>query len=758
MDFRKTPNVISFLICIFLLNTFSANYAEEIESKNILILHSYHQGYKWTDDIVSGIRSVFAKTDPEFIVHSEFMDTKKNLGEDYYKLLYDLYQKKYANQKIDVLIVADNNALDFLLDNRETCFPKIPVVFCGINDFKNQDLKGNTNITGVNEQSDPAGTINAILKIQPAVKKIHVITDNSKTGRRTKAQILDVVRNLKAKVKFKYLDRLSLFEIRDSLKSLSEDDVVIYTHFNRDIKENVFENYQSFSILRNASKVPIYGIWDFNMNQGLIGGLLTSGFYQGQKAAEITMGILNGKKADDIPIVLKSPNVMMFDYNELERFNIDESTLPENSILINEPKTIYDENPAFLITVIIAFLILSIVIVILTLNITKRKIAEAAKKESETKFKAIFDQTFVFVGLLDLKGVIYEVNKTALEFIDKKYKEIVGNNFWETDWFTYGNSDEKVHNAVISAASGNYERIEIEKKSYVGDTHYFEVLIKPVFDENKEINMLLAEGRDITIRKKAEQERNKLTNEIIQKNKELEQIVYITSHDLRTPLVNIQGFGRELIDSYNEINDIISEIECNQENKRKFLEILNTDVRESLSFIEKNIKRMDKLFSGILLYSRLDKEKPNLKNMDVSNIVKKIIRDYDKVFTEKNIGVYLAELPDAYGDESQIQHVFKYLIDNAIKYLDKSRVGNIKITGETRHSDVVYCIEDNGIGIDENQIDKIFNMFYRLNPDLTQGEGIGLAMVSKILAKNNGEIWVESEKNKGSRFFVKLSL
>ena len=106
----------------------------------------------------------------------------------------------------------------------------------------------------------------------------------------------------------------------------------------------------------------------------------------------------------------------------------------------------------------------------------------------------------------------------------------------------------------------------------------------------------------------------------------------------------------------------------------------------------------------------------------------------------------------------QINQVFSNLIANAINYLDPARTGKIKISGYRNSEHSVYCVEDNGVGMPQEYHKKIFEIFHRLNPKSTQGEGIGLTIVSKILERHMGKIWVESNEGEGSRFYVALPL
>jgi signal transduction histidine kinase len=124
----------------------------------------------------------------------------------------------------------------------------------------------------------------------------------------------------------------------------------------------------------------------------------------------------------------------------------------------------------------------------------------------------------------------------------------------------------------------------------------------------------------------------------------------------------------------------------------------------------------------------------------------------------KTAGVMLEieQVPSCIGDASQINQVFSNLLDNALKFLDNSRHGMIRIYGRVEDGQSIYCVEDNGVGIAPNHQNKIFEIFHQLEPDHRSGEGLGLTIVRRIIDRHNGRIWIESEPGKGSKFFVSL--
>lgn len=262
-------------------------------------------------------------------------------------------------------------------------------------------------------------------------------------------------------------------------------------------------------------------------------------------------------------------------------------------------------------------------------------------------------------------------------------------------------------------------------------------------------------------RKRAETEREHLNVELMNKNKELEQIVYVASHDLRSPLVNIQGFSNELKRSLEEMDSTMQSIgvfktDVSLGDKRRLISILKTDIPEFLQYIFKSISKMDSLLSGLLKLSRLGRAALNIEQVDMSKLISNVVGSFEFRIKETDITVKIDELPSCRGDEVQINQVFSNLLDNALKFIDNSRAGVIRISGRKKNGQAIFCVEDNGIGISEEFQDVIFEIFYKLDGDASTGEGLGLTIVRKILDRQSGKIWLESEPGKGSQFFVSL--
>ncbi|MBI4825378.1 MAG: MEDS domain-containing protein [Nitrospirae bacterium] len=262
--------------------------------------------------------------------------------------------------------------------------------------------------------------------------------------------------------------------------------------------------------------------------------------------------------------------------------------------------------------------------------------------------------------------------------------------------------------------------------------------------------------RDITERRKAEQERESLTLELKQKTRDLEQILYAGSHDLKTPLVNVQGYCGELEAAMGELLFYIKNGNIPEDIKGKVSSLIQAEIPEDLNFIRSNISKMDMLLNGLMKVSRLGRVELKVEEIDMNEFVSGIISVFDMKIKESGIKVEISEIPPCQSDREQLSHVFLNLIGNAIKYMSPGRKGLIKVSGHMEGGRTAYCVEDNGIGIAPEHKEKIFEIFYRLEPDRYEGEGLGLTITRKILERLHGRIWVESEVGKGSRFYVEL--
>tara|TARA_R110002050_G_scaffold100580_1_gene208116 strand:- start:58585 stop:60006 length:1422 start_codon:yes stop_codon:yes gene_type:complete len=226
-------------------------------------------------------------------------------------------------------------------------------------------------------------------------------------------------------------------------------------------------------------------------------------------------------------------------------------------------------------------------------------------------------------------------------------------------------------------------------------------------------------------------------NEINSKNKEIENFVYIASHDLQEPLRTINSFSA-LLEEQNS-------------------EQLDDEAKQYLKFISEAGMRMKDLVVGLMDYGRLGRL-GELKALNCNTIVEQVKNDLDNVISKNNATIVIGPLPTLNGYETELRLLFQNLISNAIKFQKPNALVRIKITAEEEANFWKFAVEDNGIGIKEAHLEKIFSIFQRLHTrEEYEGTGIGLAHCKKIVEIHKGQIWVKSVYNEGSTFYFTIS-
>jgi signal transduction histidine kinase len=262
---------------------------------------------------------------------------------------------------------------------------------------------------------------------------------------------------------------------------------------------------------------------------------------------------------------------------------------------------------------------------------------------------------------------------------------------------------------------------------------------------------------DITQRKADAISLQQYAQQLAEKNKELETIVYTVSHDLRSPLVNIQGFGKRLVRACEMLQTGLGTAGSGQAAPIPSVkEALESTIPQSLRFINAGVAKMEALLAGLLRYSRLGRESLAIERLDMNALLAETLAAMKFQLDSVKAGVRTEPLPECLGDRGQVSQVLSNLLDNALKYRRPDFGLRIVVRGRKENGAAIYSVEDNGIGIVQEHQGKIFEIFHRLNPEGTPGEGLGLTIAQRTLERQRGKIWVESDGARGSTFYVSL--
>lgn len=377
------------------------------------------------------------------------------------------------------------------------------------------------------------------------------------------------------------------------------------------------------------------------------------------------------------------------------------------------------------------------------LQITQEKLGESEEKLN-TLFEAMTDMVALHEVVFDSDGNVVnckliDCNHSFTAMIGLKKEDLVGqlaSEIYHTDAAPVPDVFSKV---AVTGKSIQYATYDPTM-----DKHYMVSMVSPKKDQFATIST------DITAIKQFQ--------EVLKaKNKELKNYLYIASHDLRSPLVNMQGFSQLLKGYMDSIQNLLRDVLLDQKIKEQIDQIINEKTPQALNFILGAVSKMDSLIKSLLQLSRTGSVALTIQKIDMNNLFKEIFRVQNFQLNEIEAKIDVKELPDCFGDASLLNQLFSNIISNAIKYRSKSKSLKLSVHAEIKYNQVIYCIEDNGIGIEKRHLEKIWDIFFQVNPKLPDsGEGIGLSIVKQIVDKHKGRVRVESDEAKGTKFYTEL--
>jgi len=392
-------------------------------------------------------------------------------------------------------------------------------------------------------------------------------------------------------------------------------------------------------------------------------------------------------------------------------------------------------------------------------DITSRKLAEEALRQSEIKFRSIVEQLSEGFALIDEAGRITEWNSVLEQMSGVKRSEAMGLYYWDVQALV--TPPELVKSKRAEKARNKTLLLDALKSGH-----------SPLFGHTTETAMFTAEAgwiyvqqaafpihtdrgfrvgllhRDVTTQKRAEEAIRMMNDELEQRvaertaeletaNSELEAFSYSVSHDLRAPLRAIDGFSRILAD------------ELGPQTPPEVLRYLNV--------IRDNAQQMGRLIDDLLSFSRLSRQPLKKVAFSPLDIINQVLVTLASGNQERLIKLVMPELPSCQGDPALLKQVWMNLLSNAFKFTRQREHARIEVGAIVDTAEIVYFVKDNGTGFDMRYADKLFGVFQRLHhTDEYEGTGVGLAIVQRIVRRHGGRVWAEGELGHGSTFFFSL--
>jgi len=251
------------------------------------------------------------------------------------------------------------------------------------------------------------------------------------------------------------------------------------------------------------------------------------------------------------------------------------------------------------------------------------------------------------------------------------------------------------------------------------------------------------------------------TNETLrQQTQDNEMFIYSVSHDLRAPLVNLQGFSKELTHACDDLRAAVRQSSLTSAQRAQIERLIDADIGEALHFLQTAVLRTSHIIDALLRLSRVGRVEYRRQQVDVRDTVQRVIDAMQATIRARGARVVVQTLPPVWGDPTALEQIFANLIGNAINYLSPAREGVVEIGTtpappgvQTLH---IFYVKDNGLGIPAIAMPRLFNAFQRLHGNVAAGEGIGLALVRRMVERHGGRVWAESTEDAGTTFYLSL--
>lgn len=320
------------------------------------------------------------------------------------------------------------------------------------------------------------------------------------------------------------------------------------------------------------------------------------------------------------------------------------------------------------------------------------------------------------------------INDKALELLGKQRHELLGRVVWEAYPDLAGADIEAAYRKVMDErAPVSFERFHSPLNVWL------DLYVYPVDDG------IALQFTDVTGRKRAEQERERLIADLERSNRELEQFAYVSSHDLQEPL--------RMVASYVQLLE------------KKYKGKLDEQADKYITYAVEGAVRMQKLIEGLLQYSRIATRGADFRPVDMNKVSDSAVANLTIAIRESRAAITKDDLPTVLGDETQLIQLLQNLIGNAMKFRKPDVPPAVHVSAKSEAGEWVFSVSDNGIGIKPEHFDRIFLIFQRLHTRQEHpGTGIGLALCKRIVERHHGRIWVKSTPREGTTFFFTIPL
>ena len=722
---------MKFVFTILCLICFNSQLLSD-NTKNVLILNSYHKGFQFSDTIIKNIEELFYNKQ-NINLDILYMNSKHIYTREYKRKLNDLYSLQLKSKSYDLIITIDRFAYKFAVKNYKNLFDKEQILFIGIEKYSKELAKVyqlTNKINGIIQKLAIEDNISIIKKMMPNVTKLYILNDRSPNANDSSPFIIKAMQEIKNDIEVEYLRDYTLKELKDYFKIFKKNEAILFVRFSIDLNGEYYKTNQVASAIKEFS-LPVFAMDSLFLGKGIVGGKLVSTDRLGTLTGKFAINLLNNS--------IQSPSIKkyssyqnVFDYEQLEKFHLKIPRTLKSFDKINTPQSFFEKHQTFINNVFLGIPLLLVVIFGLAESLY-------AKQRATRRLKQRLDFDYALLNAIDspifwqdAHGKILDMNKNFCQLVNLDYDNLIGKHLYHLQ------KRSPYIDKILTFLDTNFKdntNFTLKNKEGKKKIYYIK---QTSFESKNSENGIVTIFTDITKEKYIEQEREKETQYLIQQSKmaEIGDIFSSIAHQWKSPLVAITSLAQDMFYSHNvsekeedsyHIKNIMLQANYMADTINDFQDFIIPSKEKTVFNVHNTIKDMLNIVQHNMKYNYIN-----------INIVK-----------EENVNL------DIYGYQNEFMQAVLNILNNAKEALlnnnEKNR--NLSIFLKNKYNTLIIDIIDNGPGIKIKNQKKIFRQYFSTKET---GHGIGLYMTRLIIQeKLNGKIYYKHSKV-GSHFRILL--
>ena len=713
------------------------NAADSGKARRVLILSDQSSVMPGVFTIEKNAESVIRTARPGQIeFNAEYFDAGRYPQEKLSPLFLNYVREKYASHPPDLIIALCTVSFDLVAELAKRDFPDVPIVLMGLTEENVSLEKFGPNVSGFIQRADMLGTLELILKLQPEVRRIVVISGVTAFDKAYLNRVRENGPSLGSRVALEYWTDRSMAELEKNVASLDRDTAVFFTTMFRDSADETFVPVEAAQRIVDHASVPVYGFFEGIVKVGAVGGSVLQFETIGRKTGEFAGRVLQGGAVHSMPLELHKDGLPVLNWIALQRWGIDESRLPPGSVVEFRTPSEWEKYRWYIFAALAIVTIQTALIVGFILQRSRIRQGERDLQESHNVMELASGAGQFGLWVRDFQSGEVWANRSLRSILGVGEKEI----------FRMGDLYDRIHPgdrdralSVLEAVARDGQSFEFECRLSLPDSAERWVLMKGNSVHDSQGRPIRTQGVlvDKTASKRAE----------LQADGQREELSHIQ---------RISTMGELAASLAHELNQPLTAILSNAQAAQRFLVANPSDlktVQEILRDIIADNSRASEVIRRLRALAR--KEPRDYVALDIADIIREVVLLIHADAVLNNMSVSLLCSPDshrAWGDRIQLTQVVLNLLLNAFDAMKECPADERRVVVRIeRDGDSLLrvAVSDRGKGLSEDKLEKIFEPFYTTKRD---GMGMGLTISRSIIEAHGGRLWAENNPDRGATF------